>query len=253
MAFNNASNYLLYNTAGLPEFKNPRFGKVAVNVSSVSGNQDLYVVPAGKRVFIYQIFSYFAANVAVNLSVKSGGTYYVIGATTAPGTVNSIVSLNAFPVILSGETIAFNTPSSVSGNLTLSYVEFDNDSQLNRGGLFSLASGNNTIYTCPTGYQALPSSFYMPIASRVNYNCCVNYFNLSGATRTLSFYYVPSGGSPGSTNLTWAGTIANNTSTLSLTNTSCFSAMQAGDSFVINTDSSASGQYAWVNVIERKL
>lgn len=253
MAVNNASNFLLYGTCGLPELKNPQFKKVAVNVSAVSGDQDLYTVPAGKRVLVLQMVSYFAANIIVRFTVKSGGNYYNISTTSNPGNTFTQIAYNGFCVILSGETIAFNTASSVSGNLTLSFIEFDEDSQLNRGALFSLSSGNNTVYTCPAGYQAIPVTLYLPQFSMQNANLRVNYFNVSGATRTLSFYYVPSGGSPGSTNLTWSGTIANNTETSGLTNTSCFPSLQEGDSWVVNTDSSASGQYAWVNVIERKL
>lgn len=254
MALNNASNFLLYNSASIPEFINPKFKNVATSLSAFTGTQDLYTVPSDKRVFVAQLFSNIG-NIASRFTVKSGGTYYNLDISTAPGfTFNQIsFGANRFPVVLGGETIAVNTTSSATGNIWLSFIEFDNNSQLNRGALFTLAAGNNTIYTCPTGYQALPCSFAQPIFNNINTNCTVNYLNQSGGTRTLSIYYVPNGSSPSSTNLTWSGTIANNNYLTTNLTALCFPALQAGDSFVLNTDAATTSQIAWINVLERKL
>lgn len=253
MPINNACNFLLYNNAGIPLFKNPKFKKVALNISATSGNIDLYTVPAGKNIFILQIFSYLTASTSLNLSVKSSGNYYKLGNASTFTTNFTATGYQSFFLIKTGETAAVNALTAATGNITLSFIEFDNDSSLKRYELFSLVNGNNTVYTCPTGYQAYPCSFIQPINNQISTNSRVNYYNGTGAGRTISIYYVPNGSSPGSTNLTFSGSIGNGTNSLSAVNTFCFPNLQAGDSYVINTDSSASTQVAWINVIERKL
>lgn len=256
MPVNNALNNGLITTTGLTTLKNARYG-VVQNRSSTVGNVDLYTVPAGKKVFVQSMYSGNGMN--LTWQIKISGVYY-------PLTAGSPVGLQQntqFCLFLAGETIARNYLGGIANpNLFVSYVEFDDDTPITRATLTSFIAGDNTLYTCPANTQAIPVNLYSCFAyypgsvafgSGVNTNSLLNYFNTSGGTRTLTFYYVPSGGSPSSTNATWSGTISNNTNPAEINNTYSFPALNAGDSCVINTDSAASGQIAWLNVWEKPI
>lgn len=251
MAVNNASNFLLYGFNGFSEFKNP-VPKVVSSSSSSTGNVDLYTVPAGKKVFIAQCLCW-ARGTLVNcrLSINSGGTYYLLGTTSTSATIQCL--LPTFCIVLAGEKIAYNLSSAATVNTRLSFWEFDDDTPIVRGALFTLANGDNTVYTCPAGKQALPLSFHRDVANNVGNTNTVNYWNGSGATRAISLYYVPSGGSPATTNRTWTGNVSNNDGLLFTNNTLTFPVLNAGDSYVINTNANTATQVAWINVVERTL
>lgn len=251
MAVNNASNFLLYGFNGFPEFKNP-VPKVVSQSSSSTGNVDLYTVPAGKKVFIAQFFCWGrGTSVNCRLSINSGGTYYLLGTNAVSTTIQYL--LPTFCLALAGEKIAYNLSAAATVNTRLSFWEFDDDTPIVRGALFTLANGDNTVYTCPAGKQAYPLSFHRDVGNNVGNTNTVNYWNGSGGTRAISFYYVPAGGSAATTNRTFTGSVSNNDGLLGINNSTTFPTLNAGDSFVINTDAATNTQVAWINVVERTL
>lgn len=93
---------------------------------------------------------------------------------------------------------------------------------------FSLASGDNTVYTCPAGKSA------SPIAATSISVATFSARNTSGVTRQLFIYHVPNGGTPGAGNLIGAASIPNNTASATFRLVQLD--MRAGDTLVINSD-----------------
>lgn len=217
---------------------------------AASGTVDWYTCPTGKRAAIMGI-SYCSpsGNASITPMLKSGGNYYNLNATQtatsigvgAGGIVNLII-------LEAGESISTNQSTS-SINVWISIMEFDSAIPFKTVKLLSLASGNNTLYICPAGKTAIfVSDNLSPLsASTVK---SVNYWNNSGASRNISAYHVPNGGSPGSSNQflpTIPQAVANGSF---MTNSAVSNCMNAGDSIVINTDAATATQFAWVTVQE---
>lgn len=257
MVINNALNNQLSTVTGLFGLKNPSYKRYAAR-NMATTDIDIYTVPAGKKVFLAAFYAINTSN-AIQMQIKISGIYYrLTGGSITPSKQNT-----PFCLFLAGETISYNYAGGVTNpTVYASYIEFDDDTPITRPLLTSFVAGDNTLYTCPTGYQAIPinleTSFaYLPGSLNnkpfINCNSLLNYFNTSGATRTLTIYSVPNGGSPSSTNATWSGTRINNAQPVDGVNIFSFPIMTAGDSCVINTDSNASGQIAWLTLWERKL
>lgn len=217
---------------------------------AASGTVDWYTCPAGKRAAVMGI-SYCSpsGNASITPMLKSGGNYYNLNVTQtatsigvgAGGIVNLII-------LEAGESISTNQSTS-SINVWISIMEFDSDIPFKTVKLLSLASGNNTLYSCPAGKTAIfVSDNLSPLsASSVK---SVNYWNNSGGSRNISAYHVPNGGSPGSSNQflpTIPQAVANSSF---MTNSAVSNCMNAGDSIVINTDAATATQFAWVTVQE---
>lgn len=255
MAVNNALNNNLSSITGLFGLKNPQYKRYAARNFS-SGNIDIYTVPTGKKVLLS---SFYQINISSNvqLQIKISGNYYRLVGTS----VNSSKQNTRFCLFLPGETISYNYSGGVTNPVVYaSYIEFDDDTPIVRPILTSFSAGNNTLYTCPSNVKATPINFESSFGfltgtgSSVrlsNFNSLLNYFNSSGNTRTLTFYCVKNGDSPNNANATWSGTQLNNQTT-SLPRFS-FPTLESGDSCVINTDSSDSGQIAWMTLWERPL
>ena len=217
---------------------------------AASGIVDWYTCPAGKRAAIMGI-SYCSPSGSASIApmLKSGGNYYNLNSTqtaTAIGVgAGGIVNLI---ILEAGESISTNQSTS-SINVWISIMEFDSDISFKTVKLLSLASGNNPLYTCPAGKTAIFVSDNLSPLS-VSTVKSVNYWNNSGASRNISAYHVPNGGSPGSSNQ-FLPTIPQAVSNGSfMTNSAVSNCMNAGDSIVINTDAATATQFAWVTVQE---
>jgi len=113
--------------------------------------------------------------------------------------------------------------------------------------LTSLSAGNNTLYTCPAGKTCYIGGF--STIFNTSGSAGVNYINNSGSARTIMYYLVRSGGSPGLTNCLYFSAV-NGIANLSVGPAAISAVLTAGDSIVINTDSAASGQVAYISVWE---
>jgi hypothetical protein len=208
----------------------------ASGTPAASGTVDWYTCPAGKRAAVMGI-SYCSpsGNASITPMLKSGGNYYNLNSTQtatpigvgAGGIVNLII-------LEAGESISTNQSTS-SINVWISIMEFDSDIPFKTAKLLSLASGNNTVYTCPTGKTAIfVSDNLSPLSASLVKS--VNYWNNSGGSRNISAYHVPNGGSPGSSNqilVTIPQAVSNGSF---ITNSTVSNCMNAGDSIVIKTD-----------------
>lgn len=214
-----------------------------------SGDIDAYTCPTNRRAMILSVQAYNTAGTTTNWhpQVKISGTYYQLQVDSAIGTLGqATLSSSSINYILDPNEI-FSIHTSQSGlNLILRIVEFDNTSNIKSSKLTTLASGNNTVYTCPANKTAmLLSGELIPLYATSATQAC--YMNNSGGSRNIIWYVVPSGQSVGSTYqfITTTAVGSNTRSNLTL-----MASLNTGDFIVINTNANTATQMAWVNVLE---
>jgi hypothetical protein len=211
------------------------------------GNNVLYTVPAGKKALLFNTSTRFHNNNAVSMvghkpAILSGGVYYPIS-TWGNATVGqySLASGTSF-CLEAGESMVEVIDG--ANGFTVGYIlmEFDDTAPMRTVRVENLALGNNTIYTCPAGKTATGVSSTWretaPATSLANY---------SGASRTYIPYFVPNGLAADATTQMLAATAL---SDKTITNYTCSSNMEEGDSIVINTNNGTAGQFSWMTIIE---
>lgn len=232
---------------------------IASTLNSISGNNDLYTVPSGRKALVYDFTTTNSTAGSINIfpAIKISGTYYRIGNSVSEGTGGTgqghiygmSSAKNSAPIVLNaGESFSVNTDA-VGLSIWAHLVEFDATAPLSRASITSFTAGDNTLLTVTTGKTLIMGSQGFasnnnPVVSMQG----ITYYNNSGAQRTMGgIYLVPSGGSP------------NNANRFATSNT-VFSGLgfnkylagniASGSSIVINTDSNAAGQFVWVNYQE---
>ena len=214
----------------------------AINVGS-SGNVDLYTVPAGRSMVCQSsavVANPTAGSITIQPFIKSGGNYYLTGVTAAVG-----ANTTAFAAAM-GTNVIFNSGESFSVNGTASGYsvwiacqEYDATGPLKRSALVVPSAGDNTIYTAAVGKKTTALAIVIS--------------NSSGSTRTLSTFFVPSGGGSGAGNRTRQATTANsgNVSTGIINPGGNFMPMNAGDFVVVNDDLATATQVIWLVYLEQ--
>jgi len=225
-----------------------------VLTNQATGDHDFYTAPTGRACLLTQIgynnINPASGNVGFYPTIKVSGTYYRIRATqTVTNTSISINPLGSPIVINPGESISFNAATNNGINAWMAGIEFDSDSPLKQAKLVGLSTGDNTLYTCPTGKTALVLGSPSPIASASVANSIILFGNDSGGARTLKLNTVPSGGSPGTDNQSMATTTVNNNQ--SNTGTIVAPALAAGDFFNVNIDTGHASTIAIVTILEQ--
>jgi predicted RecA/RadA family phage recombinase len=217
----------------------------ASSIALTAGDHDLYTCPAGKRALVVDVvYTVPAGNptsVTGLVEVKIGGTYHVfdffaIGAVA--GTYGGTNSVAPF-LLAAGEIFAINTDHSGMSAWPF-IVEFDDTANIADIRLLSLTSGANTLFTMPASktiaFMGFPSAFTLPGAGRIWY------YNGTLANRTIQLNVVPNGGSPGTANAIFNAVCTQG----QMVQAPLYGALATGDFVSINTDSSASGQIAWI-------
>lgn len=214
----------------------------AQSLNMVATTTDVYTVPTGKRALILGAYlaNQGANNPNIQVKYKIGGSYYRATATSliSSGTVTTV----AHTIVLeAGESISITTDAS-----GISYwvrgVEYDANVALYSPRLVSLSSGNNTLYTVPSGKTA-----YVWANNTPGTTGQVFFGNDSGGTRTISYNQIPSGGSVSTDNQVTAAISAGNAS---LNTQGVISSMGAGDFININTNAATATQMCWTVVAE---
>lgn len=227
-----------------PLVRNPEY--VVKTIGNIqAGNNDVYTVPSGRKAIVLTCLGVGGTGTTVGMQVKVSGTYYPISA--SPISIGSGSSLLGMGTVLeAGDILSVNGVAGGNTNCRcwFSICEMDISSPFYVARNLGLSNGDNTIYTVPTGKTAytvdgfgnLYSGFFLQ-----------NYFNNSGASRNITAYVVPTAGSPSSAN-----TFYNTTATADGGTAFVWSrtALNSGDSLVINTNSGTSGQTVWVSYIE---
>jgi hypothetical protein len=160
---------------------------------------DLSGPASGKRWRVTSLISnhpLISNTISVALQMKVSGTYYSVW-TSLGVSLNTASSISPhFPILENGQTLSVYT--TVAGaNIFISVIEFDDTSPLKSVNVLSLSSGDNTIYTCPSGYTSriLGRGPGAGVLSP-KWPGVVGYENESGASRSVYVNFVPVGGSP---------------------------------------------------------
>lgn len=248
VAVANVINNQIFSPCGGIALSNAKFPTSFANVLSIA-QHDLYTAPAGRRAAIFPCYGANAggtpSSVTSQPELKTGGSYYPlqIASTTAQ---NALIGTPSKPIILEpGESASVNVTSLASA---LAYgfpiVEFDSSIPFKTAKLTTLASGNNTLYTCPANTKAFILDSNLAIGSAA---AQINYYNGSGGALTVQVYLVNSAGSQATTNSTsTALSVSNGLFGTFLTSAN----LNAGDFIVINTSAATATQFAWVNILE---
>lgn len=246
------------NAAGLPPEQTICVGALVVpriqaNFVQLTGNittattTDLYTVPAGKTAIIPVMYTNnvgLSAN-TTSVAVKISGSYYRIS------TDNSFTSAQAQArsltyIFNSGETLAFITSTTSQINYRAAILEIPNEYGVSSKVLTSFTGGGtpDALYTLPANTKAFvwgspPTSIFSPAIYVTPNNAAVNYF----------VYVVPNGSSPSLTDNVINLVIAAGSTSVNFLNIGT-NLENAGDSIMISSNSTNSGQLAWVNIIE---
>ena len=251
----NSVNNKIFNFCGGIPFRNPKFKRLKI-VSGASGDvkfclkdgSTIYTPPAGRIAIpwgpIY-VKGGGAGTVTYYPQITISSTNYRLfnDATIGTTQVGNLTTFNC-PIILAGENIGFNfSASGVSAVLNI--IEVD-AKPIVRGLIAGLVSGDNTLYTCPSGKNAVLMSVTLgKVFGQANEGYIIAYNPTANGSLTRATNIVPSGGSPttynkfdssGGTGQYLGSNLAN-------------MALSAGDYININTGS-GSGQIAWVNILE---
>lgn len=214
----------------------------------VSGVNDLYTVPTGKKAIIGHVAAYNPTGSAVSVKslIKIGGTYYRIQNGTGYQAVGAAVFTNiaaTFVVFEAGEALALDCTAS-GLNVVVSVLEIDERVKLNKV-LVQLTAGDNVLLEAAEADEELIAQYGTPAASSYSLQFGSTLIvNETGGMVTFEGYLVPSGGSP--------VLFRKNTNQAngSLDGGPPVPVLKQGDQVVINSSSSAAGQYAFVTYYE---
>lgn len=265
---NNLVNYN-YNFMGeiLP-FKNCKLAKAYANGVVANVTTDLYTCPVAKKAFIVSgIISQNNDSVQATggiLSIKNSGNYYVhvTNLNEALAASRTVRGFNSTIYLDENEGLAITINQTV--NCWFQVYEFDKSTNIKISRVLSFVNGNNTIYTCPANTIAIPATIGSPnnvgnsnLPAGVLSSFCntpVGYANGGALSVTASISTVPSGQAAANWISQPSSTFATNT-TRGPWQTNSFSysgtaILTAGDSIVVNVNSTQSGQHAWAYFYE---
>ncbi|MFN8609405.1 MAG: hypothetical protein U0931_17840 [Vulcanimicrobiota bacterium] len=225
-------------------------------LSAGTGHIDFGPVPTGKRWKVLSLFMTLpSGSVAYTTQLKSGGSYYSImpQSYASPGIAPALADLRALPVLEAGESYSI-LAGGAGLSISTSILEFDATSAFQTVKSLSLSSGNNTLYTCPTGKTAVIVGQYGSVPPALNAPSGITYLNLTGSNRTYYVNVVKSGDSPSAPG---AGSNSYHNSAVTITDgvvqsipSNAFLVLEAGDFINLNVDSGGGNQAAWVSVLE---
>src|SRR5215469_2809208 len=226
---------------------NPKYPAVS-GLNMASGNVDLYTVPAGRLALATNVIVTNPTGAPAHLTslseVKVSGSYHTFDFVANNILAGTTASVSMVPFLLhAGESFSLNN-SIAGGSAWVAIIEFDSTANIADSRLFSLSAGNNTLFTVPAGktvsFIGFPSAFNQPGSGYVYY------WNNSGATRTIFFNLVPSGGSPNNNNQVFPTNLVNTVAAQSQSFNTLFGNMAPGDFINLNTDAATAEQVAWV-------
>jgi hypothetical protein len=218
------------------------------------GSYDLFTVPSGKRLALFQ-FQQFPFGNSCYLKVKINGVYYRIQ-TTVSTSPQGFSGNNAGIILDEGMVLAVDVVTATNPlNIMASGVVFDNTSPLKSKILTDLLTGDNTLYAVPVNKSAVVLAQVSASLSNTGYGIdSVSSFNFvadSGGTRITIVYHCPSGIAPQAKNrITGSSAIVTTANSRTPTPSRGTIFMSDQSSIVINVDTGNSAQIAWINILE---
>jgi len=229
---------------------------IRLNVSLQQLQNDIFTVPSGKQAVIAS--SRITSGASIQLQVNQAGSGVYRTVLPAPATGSGTLPPCGF-VFEGGDVISLAHSSTASPvNYSIALIVFDEEidgSGLKTLTVDDLALGQNTIYTCPLGSQAifpclggLTTTPQFAVWGGAT-SCFV--FNGSGANRDYGLHIVPNvGGVPGVPSAANLFTTLTGIATGTRGGFTPGGALDSLDSVSIATDSGTAGQFAWLTVYE---
>ncbi len=221
--------------------QNPKFVRVS-GATTASGNLDLYtcptVSPARECMITAGTFYNTAASSITaypEVKLSGSGTYYPLQASQAVPASSAATVGGVYFILGQGDTISVNA-TAAGLNVWMDDIEFDAATPLTQVKFTGLASGDNTLYSVPSGKTAIIATlgFGAPgFAAGV-----VRYSNATAGSVTAHLNVVPSGNSAGSSNQVSAAAAV---TTISATSFNVNATLSSGDFISGNVNSSTSG------------
>lgn len=225
---------------GRPLVSNVSFPVVRKSSMAV-GENDMYTVPSGRRLFLGQVYCYNTTGSAIIMypSIKVSGVYYRLAANQSIS-ANNTGQTNALYIAEAGEIVSINA-AAVGLNGWFTCWEFPDTVNWKSSKLLSLSSGDNLLYTVPSGKNAI----VMDSLGTGGGN--LQYINSSGVSRSVYHHIVPNGQSVGSDyKLRNVITVTNGSKQF----LGAAATLESGDFLSVNTDAATATQIVWVNVLE---
>ena len=220
------------------------FSFVTVAQSNVvSGNADLYTVPAGFRSVIMQLNlggSTNGSTITFFLNVKTNGNYYRVSGDGSFAAGNLVTANPPQFVFEENETMSVNL-SGTGGNIYMQAATFSTNLPLRSVKTFNPGAGNTTLYTVPSGKTA----FSVNLAGVVGQAPQLNYTNDSGTARTVGWYVATPGQAVDPFTFFRTSSVSDNVSL-----TVAFAPLGAGSIVTLSLDAGTTTQLAWVSVLE---
>lgn len=216
-------------------------------VSVGAGNVTVHTAGAGRRAYInaFGVYNTTGGSITFYPNWVIGGTHYKLSNTLTVGTGAANQVATAVVIILEpGES--FSVYASAAGlNIRARVIEYSSSVRLYAPKKYgSWASGDNTIYSVPTGYDAAILDGVGMLAQNVT---SLNYFNGSGGSVTNKWNIVDSGGSPASSNqVSPSAALATDSRSSQVVSTT----MEEGDFLNLNVNSTTDPQLGWAIVAE---
>lgn len=238
------NNYAFSGGVALPAVYN------SANINNAaSGDNTIYTCPANTRAAIKAVTLRNTAGTTTTYYfkyTKSGGSTYKIYSSTTINTNISAVLTDVGIILNPGDVLIINT-SQTGLNVFTAILEFPSSFPIQSQIIVGHSSGNNTVYTCPSGKRAnlistSGMSFGIP---EVTPRHAVLLEEIGSGTYT--WYHVPNGGSAQASNVFGSGS---STSGTRATTGHSGGILTAGESIVLNTDQAGAASIAWVNTYE---
>jgi len=231
-----ASTSLLPGATFIPNFTS--------NIST--GTTTLYTVPSGKKAVIIGSTGWnsSAGNIVAYWVAGIAGVDHRVSADATIVTLTQHTTVPQAPILNAGDTIKIVTTTNNGLNEWLKIIEFSENSSLKRVSLEAPASGDNTLYTVPSGKKAVlitNATGFSPLGVTA-------FSNESGGSINIYYNLVPSGGSVATSNRISALIAASNNALNLSGNMSA--TMAAGDFINANLSSAGTSSLLWINVNE---
>jgi hypothetical protein len=221
--------------------------------------KSIYTVPANRRALVPAVglTVFNNAGAAIQCSMQwfdtNGNLFQLPAATVGPGNgASANFSLTFAPVMEPGDSLLVSCGGSTGSgatqpfNLFGNFFEFDNTSSLHMVKSLVTSTSAFTLYTAPSGGATILglTSYTSGGLSALQ---GMQGGNFTGATRTLTGWVVPFGGSAGSTNE--ASTTTQVTNTVGgITAPSAITGLNTGDFLVVSSSTAPASTLQWLAV-----
>ena len=174
---------------------------------------NIYIVPASRKACVVSVGGYDASTSVLITYDDDGATKVPLLYSATSVTLGGVLGY----CLTTGHRLAVNVVSNNTGNVWAQVIEDDVTGSVVSAILPGGSSGTQTLYTVPASTHVFPMNTYMSvITSGAGGVPTITCANTSGGAITVTPYFVPTGGTAGTTNQIAAGTSIGNNASLGI-------------------------------------